>query len=149
MPPFLAEPGALTAICEEERPPAVPSAEPPKHHVAMSSAAVERIAERFRILGDPLRMRLIQELRDGEKSVSELAAAVGASQPNASKHLRLIQSAGIAGRRQEGNLVYYSITDQSVFALCDAVCAAVGDYLAQEGEIADELRGQFRGPVTS
>ncbi len=117
-------------------PPQVPPALCP---TKLSPAAVDEVAERFRVLGEPLRVRLIQELQDGEKSVGELVTALGATQSNVSKHLRIIQAAGLAGRRHEGNLVYYFMTDRSVFALCDAVCASVGERLTRDAKLGAEL----------
>lgn len=92
--------------------------------------AVDLLATRFRILSEPLRVRLIQALRGGEKSVTALAADVSASQATVSHHLRLMEAAGVLGRRPEGNLVYYFVADSSVFALCDAVCASIGERLS-------------------
>ena len=110
-----------------------------KRHELMSGPAIDLVAARFRILGEPLRIRLIQALHDGEKSVSELVAEVGSTQPNVSKHLRILQESGIVGRRQEGNLVYCFIADDSVFALCDAVCSSVGARLSRDAKIGAEL----------
>ena len=106
---------------------------------ALSPEAIGMIATRFRILSMPLRVRLVQALQDGEKTVSELVDAAPASQPNVSKHLRLMQGAGIVGRRMEGNLAFYFITDESVFDLCNAVCASIGDRLARDARVAAEL----------
>ena len=105
----------------------------------LSSEAVTLIADRFRVLGEPMRVRIIRELHGGEKTVTQIASALGATQPNVSKHLALILRAGIAGRRHEGNLSYYFITDPSVFALCDAVCASLGERLARDARIGGEL----------
>src|SRR5919206_4450035 len=96
---------------------------------ALSAEAVELIAERFRILGEPIRIRILQELESGERNVSELVAAIGSSQPNVSKHLRILQESGVVGRRQEGNNVYYAIADPAVLDLCDAVCSSVAERL--------------------
>ncbi len=115
-----------------------------KAHEPLSEAAVEMVAGRFRTLGEPLRIRLIQALQAGEKSVTELVAAVGSTQPNVSKHLRILQEAGIVGRRQEGNLVYCFIADDSVFDLCDAVCSSVGDRLTRDAKLAAELNRGMR-----
>ena len=68
-----------------------------------------------------MRIRLLDRLRDGEASVNELSAALGASQQNISKHLAVIAEAGILGRRKEGTHVYYRIVDEGVFALCEQV----------------------------
>ncbi len=135
--PFLAEPGGVVEVCDPDRVAGVADVAPCR--ADLSPAAVDEVAERFRVLGEPLRVRLIQELQDGERTVSDLVAALGATQSNVSKHLRIIQAAGIAGRRHAGNLVYYFMTDPSVFALCDAVCASVGERLTRDARIAAEL----------
>jgi len=105
----------------------------------LSPAAIEMVATRFRILGEPLRIRLLQEMREGEKSVSELVAAVGSTQPNVSKHLRILQEAGFIARRQEGNLVYCRIEDPTVFELCNVVCTTLGEQLSTTAKMAAEL----------
>jgi len=105
----------------------------------LSPEAVEAIAERFRILGEPIRIRILQALEGGEMNVTELVEAVGSSQPNVSKHLRILQESGLVGRRQEGNSVYYAIADRSVIDLCDAVCSSVGETLAARAKLAAEL----------
>jgi DNA-binding transcriptional ArsR family regulator len=106
---------------------------------AFSPEAIELISARFRVLGEPLRLRLLQALQDGEKTVSELVRIVHASQPNVSKHLRLMQEAGVVGRRPEGNLVHYFIADPTVISLCNAVCASIGERLTRDAELAKEL----------
>lgn len=106
----------------------------------LSPAAIEMVAARFRILGEPLRIRILQELQDGEKSVGQIVAAVGSTQPNVSKHLRILQEAGFIGRRQEGNLVFCRIEDASVFELCNVVCTTLGEQLSLNASIANELR---------
>jgi DNA-binding transcriptional ArsR family regulator len=86
---------------------------------------VERVAERFRVLGEPMRIRLLEAMRDGEISVRDLQEATGASQQNVSQHLSVLLRAGIIGRRKEGNFSLYSITDPVVFTLCDEVCGGL------------------------
>jgi DNA-binding transcriptional ArsR family regulator len=115
-----------------------------RKHAPLSPQAIELVAGRFRILGEPLRIRILQELQAGERSVSELVAAVGSTQPNVSKHLRILQEAGFIGRRQDGNLVYCYIEDPTVFDLCDAVCASVGERLTQHARLATELTRGMR-----
>ena len=116
-----------------------------KKQPALSAAAIDMIAARFRALGEPLRIRIIQELESGEKTVSEIVQAVGSTQPNVSKHLRLLQDAGIVGRRQEGNSVYCYVSDDSVLRLCDAVCTSLGERLSRDVKVAAELnRGMAR-----
>lgn len=110
-----------------------------RKHDRLSPQAVDLLASRFRVLGEPLRIRILQELQDGEKNVSELVEAVGSTQPNVSKHLRILQEAGMVDRRQEGNQVYCFIADPSVFALCDAACSGVGRRLSRHARLAAEL----------
>lgn len=91
----------------------------------------EMIARRFRIIAEPMRIRLLDRLRDGETSVNDLAHELAASQQNVSKHLALLLDAGIVGRRKEGTRVLYSIADESIFALCDHVCGSVQQRLTE------------------
>jgi len=91
----------------------------------------ELIARRFRVIGEPMRIRLLDRLRDREASVHELTEALDASQQNVSKHLQVLLEAGIVGRRKDGNSAYYSISDPSVFALCEEVCGSVQRQLAE------------------
>jgi DNA-binding transcriptional ArsR family regulator len=86
---------------------------------------VDLVARRFRALGEPLRIRLLEQLMDGEASVQQLAAATGAGQQNVSKHLGVLLNAGVVGRRKEGTFVYYRIVDEVVFSLCRQVCASL------------------------
>ena len=83
---------------------------------------VELIAGRFRTLGDPTRIRILDRLHDGEQTVGELTAAVGCTQQNVSKHLTLLLAAGIVTRRRAGNFSYYRIDDPTTLALCALVC---------------------------
>lgn len=108
-------------------------------HQILSAEAVELVANRFRILGEPVRIRVLQALQGGRKNVTELVATVGSTQPNVSKHLRILQDSGIVGREQVGNNVFYFIADESVLDLCDAVCGSISDHLAQGARLAEEL----------
>ena len=90
----------------------------------------ELIARRFRAIAEPMRVRLLDLLRDGEASVNELAAQLGASQQNVSKHLAVLADVGIVGRRKDGNHVYYRIVDEGVLGLCEQVCGSMQAQLA-------------------
>jgi DNA-binding transcriptional ArsR family regulator len=90
----------------------------------------ELIARRFRVLGDPLRVRLLDLLRDEELSVNALAEQLDAGQQNVSKHLSVLADAGMLTRRKDGTHVYYRIADEGVFALCEQVCGSVQSQLA-------------------
>ena len=86
---------------------------------------IEIVAQRFRVLGEPMRIRLLDRLREGEATVGELQQALGASQQNVSKHLGILHAAGMVARTKHGNQVRYSISDPSVFELCEQVCGSV------------------------
>ncbi len=88
----------------------------------MSDSLLPFVAARFRTLGEPVRIRLLQALQGGNRNVNQLVEIVGSSQPNVSRHLRVLQDAGLVVRRQDGNNVYYSIADPTVFDLCETVC---------------------------
>ncbi|HSB38298.1 MAG TPA: metalloregulator ArsR/SmtB family transcription factor [Gaiellaceae bacterium] len=90
---------------------------------------VELIARRFHVLGEPSRIRVLDRLRGGERSVSELAAELGAGQQNVSKHLSVLTGAGILARRKDGNHVYYRIVDDRVLGLCEQVCGSLEQQL--------------------
>ncbi len=96
----------------------------------LSPAALQLVAARFKVLSDPLRLRILQNLEAGETSVSALTEALAATQPNVSKHLKIMQDAGLLTRRQEGNTVYYAIADPTVFDLCEVVCASLQERFA-------------------
>jgi ArsR family transcriptional regulator len=91
----------------------------------MSDQALELVAARFRVLGEPSRLKLIQALETGERNVSELVAATGLTQANASRHLQTLTEAGVLGRRKEGLNVIYFIADPGIFTLCQHVCGSL------------------------
>jgi DNA-binding transcriptional ArsR family regulator len=95
----------------------------------------ELVARRFRVLGEPMRIKLLDRLREGEASVNELAEMLDGSQQNVSKHLTVLAEVGIVGRRKEGTHVYYRIVDESVFALCEQVCGSVQQQLQTLNEL--------------
>ena len=88
-------------------------------------ALIDLIAQRFRILGEPMRIKLLDRLRDGDATVGDLQTATGASQQNVSKHLRVLLDAGIVTRAKHGNHARYSIADEGVFELCEHVCGGL------------------------
>jgi DNA-binding transcriptional ArsR family regulator len=92
---------------------------------------VEVIAQRFRVLGEPMRIKLLDRLRDGDATVQGLQEATGASQQNVSKHLGVLLGAGIVSRSKEGNFARYSITDDAVFQLCEVVCGGLRRQLTE------------------
>jgi DNA-binding transcriptional ArsR family regulator len=103
----------------------------------LSDAALRMIADRFKVLAEPMRLKILHSLWDGELAVTEIMAATGGLQANVSKHLGLLQQAGVVRRRKDGLNVYYQIADETVFELCEVVCNSLHDRLAaQIGEFA-------------
>lgn len=82
----------------------------------------QQVAEYFSILSEPMRLRILNLLRDGEKCVQELVEATETSQANVSKHLKVMLQAGILSRRSEGTSAYYKVEDDLIFDLCNLVC---------------------------
>ena len=74
-------------------------------------------AKLFRGLADPSRLAIVEVLRTGEKTVSEIVAATKLSQPNASAHLACLKDCGLVESRQEGKFVFYTVTDKRMEAL--------------------------------
>lgn len=97
-----------------------------------SDAAFEAIAQRFKVLGEPTRLRLLHLIRQKERTVSELADSLEMSQPNVSKHLALLKNEGVIAPRRDGTRVYYHIEAAYVFALCDIVCEGIEADMARQ-----------------
>jgi DNA-binding transcriptional ArsR family regulator len=99
---------------------------------------VELIAQRFRVLAEPMRIKLLDRLHEGEATVGELVEATGASQQNVSKHLRVLLDSGFVGRTQDGNFARYRITDETVFRLCELVCGGLREQVSQLEKLFEE-----------
>jgi len=86
------------------------------------------VAKRFRLLGEPMRLRILEVLKDGEKPVNDIVELLEGSQPNISKHLKALCEDGLLDRRREGLNICYSIADPMVFKLCELVCNSAAQY---------------------
>jgi DNA-binding transcriptional ArsR family regulator len=95
---------------------------------------VQQVAEYFSVLGEPMRLRLLNLLQDGEKCVQELVEATETSQANVSKHLKVMLQAGILNRRSEGTSAYYSVADDLIFELCNLVCDRIATRIEQQAK---------------
>lgn len=103
----------------------------------LPESLAEIIAERFRVLAEPMRIRILDALRDDEATVGELAEQLGTSQQNVSKHLGVLTRARLVEREKRGTAVSCRIADDSVFALCELVCGGVSRQLAEIQSIID------------
>ncbi len=83
-------------------------------------------AEVCRVLTDPKRLMLLDVLRDGERSVGELAEALGCALPNASQHLSVLRAAGLVATRRDGSTIWYRLAEPEIVAACDAIHRIVG-----------------------
>lgn len=89
---------------------------------ALTRHGLEVIAGKFRALGDPTRLSIVQALMRGEMSVNEIVAVTGATQPNVSRHLGLLLRAGLVARRKAWPNSLYAIADPAVYTICKAMC---------------------------
>ncbi|HYG24299.1 MAG TPA: metalloregulator ArsR/SmtB family transcription factor [Verrucomicrobiae bacterium] len=87
----------------------------------LTDGELEGIAQHFRLLGEPMRLKILQALCRGPLSVNDIVTAVGATQANVSKHLALLAAAGILTRKKEGQCVFYGMKDQLTIRLCELV----------------------------
>ncbi len=101
---------------------------------SLDDRALEQIAEYFRALSEPLRLKILNALRDGPRNVSDLTDLLGCSQANVSKHLTVLTKIGLTERESRGNCVYYRMADERTYQLCDLVC----------GQISERLMAQVR-----
>jgi ArsR family transcriptional regulator len=111
--------------------------EPPRDRT-FGPRTLEMVAERFRVLGESTRLRILDALRDGEKTVTALVERVETTQANVSGHLAVLRRHGMVRRRKEGVRAYYAIDDPLVFRLCELVCDGLADDL-------DDRREALRG----
>jgi DNA-binding transcriptional ArsR family regulator len=100
----------------------------------------ELIAGRLHVIGEPIRIRILDVLRDGELSVGEITQRLGTSQQNTSKHLGILLNAGIVSRRKVGNSSMYRIADRGVYALCEQVCGGLQAQLTELSALVDGAR---------
>lgn len=113
-----------------------------QRHVQLTEEALELIAARFRVLAEPMRLKILNALGEDEMSVTELVDATAAGQANVSKHLAMLADARLVARRKEGLNVYYRVADETVFDLCDAVCWSLGDRLAAQHDAVRHFSGR-------
>lgn len=91
----------------------------------LSDDMLEMVAQRFRVLSDPMRLKLLRCLQAGDRTVGQLVEETSSSQPNISKHLTVLRNADLVARRQEGNQAIFSIAAPFVFELCETVCDGI------------------------
>jgi len=103
-----------------------------KNH--MSEDAIQQVSEVLKAMADPMRLRILHSLHDGELSVTSIIEVVSGSQANVSRHLSILRKAGLVDCRREGLNAFYRIIDPQVFTICESVCSAIGERLDRERE---------------
>lgn len=93
--------------------------------LSMKGEVIDLVAGRFKALSDPARLRLLNALRGGELSVTDLVEQTALGQANVSKHLALLHSLGFVKRRKDGLFSYYALADKEIFRLCDIMCGRI------------------------
>lgn len=101
----------------------------------LDDRALQHVAKYFKALAEPMRLKVLNALQDGEKNVSQLTEMSGGTQANISKHLSILDQYGLVKRESRGTCVYYSIADPSVYELCELVCGQIGARLVSEADI--------------
>jgi ArsR family transcriptional regulator len=101
----------------------------------MSDMVLEMIASRFRALSEPMRLRLLNQLMQGERSVGQLVEATSSSQANVSKHLAVLRNAGLIVMRKEGVSSFYRIDDPLVHELCELMCSRLRREMENQNKV--------------
>jgi DNA-binding transcriptional ArsR family regulator len=94
---------------------------------ALTDQELDRVAQQFRLLGESMRLRILQVICRKPLTVNEIVEATGANQSNTSKHLSLLASAGIITRQKDGQFVYYCLSDPMTLKLCELVHGQVAE----------------------
>lgn len=98
-------------------------------------AMLEVVAERFRVLGDATRLRILRLLlSEGALNVGEIVERLDMSQANVSKHLRTLYEAGVVDREARGTAAYYTVVDPTVTRLCDVVCGRLREQVQRQAK---------------
>ena len=94
---------------------------------SMTEDELGQIASRFKVLGEPMRLKILQAVCKEPRTVGDIVTATGATQANVSKHLGLLATAGILSRKKDGQCVYYGMKDQLAVKMCELVRAQLAD----------------------
>ena len=92
-----------------------------KLQTVLTADELGRIAGRFKMLGEPMRLKILQAVCKAPRAVNDIVTATGSTQANVSKHLALLAAAGILEREKDGQNVYYGVKDQLAVKMCELV----------------------------
>ena len=99
----------------------------------------EIVSRYFALLSEPMRIRILHAICDGERSVSEIVDETGATQTNISRHLNSMYRAGVLTRRKEGNFTYYGVSDTALTEICRTVCVHIAARISDDSVDSKEL----------
>jgi len=102
---------------------------------ALDDRALGHVAEYFRALSEPLRLKILNALRDEARNVGELTELLNCSQANVSKHLATLTRYGFVERSAQGTSAFYRIADPRVYQLCDLVCGQMAQHFASQAQL--------------
>ena len=102
---------------------------------ALDDRALGHVAEYFRALSEPLRLKILNALRDKARNVGELTVLLDCSQANVSKHLATLTRLGFVERTMQGTNAFYKIADPRVYQLCDLVCGQMAQHFANQAQM--------------
>lgn len=102
---------------------------------ALDDRALGHIAEYFRALSEPLRLKILNALRDKAYNVGDLTELLACSQANVSKHLATLMRHGLVERSAQGTNAFYRIADPHVYQLCDLVCGQMAQRFANQAQL--------------
>ena len=105
----------------------------------------ESVSRYFSLMSEPMRVRIMHTICDGERTVGDIVLAVGGTQTNVSRHLAALYQANAVYRRKAGNHVFYGIQDSALIALCRGVCIHIASRLDDDSDRSDGLLNLAKG----
>ena len=108
----------------------------------MTKPVYQAKAEFFKVLAHPARIRILEVLREGERSVGDLVPDVGIESSHLSQQLGILRRANIVQARKEGSTVIYSVGNDALFELLDVARRIITTSLAESQGLLDELRAE-------
>jgi ArsR family transcriptional regulator len=109
-----------------------------------ASEALKLQAELCKSLSDPKRLHIIRELRESERTVSELTGILGIKQSNTSQHLAILRKIGVVSPRKEGNMVYYKLAHPKIAEACDLVHEVIAEQLQNSQRLSSLMQPHGR-----
>ncbi|TCD47365.1 metalloregulator ArsR/SmtB family transcription factor [Chlorobium sp. N1] len=111
----------------------------------MPDEMLEAVSNRFKLLSEPMRLKILRVLCENERTVQEIVNAVQASQANISKHLALMHDNGVVNRRKEGLKCYYRIADDSIIYACFLISKSVVENLQDRLSWVQKVNSNMNG----